>query len=51
MLNQEIQDLLSRQSRLKSQRDTWMDHWQDLAEVFLPGRADFTVWGRRPQAR
>lgn len=43
MSSQEIQDLLSRQSRLKGQRDTWMDHWQDLAEVFLPGRADFTV--------
>ena len=42
-LQTDIQDLLSRHSRLRSERDVWMEHWQDLAEVFLPGRADFTV--------
>ncbi|MEQ9609041.1 MAG: portal protein [Kiloniellaceae bacterium] len=40
---QEIEDLLSRHKRLKDQRRVWESHWQELAEVMLPRRADFTT--------
>lgn len=33
--------ILSRLDTLKSSRGTWENHWQDLAEVLLPNRADF----------
>ena len=39
----EIEDLLSRHKRLKDQRRVWESHWQELAEVMLPRRADFTT--------
>ena len=39
----EITDILDRKKRLKSSRSVWENHWQDLAEVMLPKRADFTV--------
>jgi len=48
---QEIEDLLSRHRRLKDQRRVWEGHWQELAEVMLPRRADFTTQktvGERP---
>ncbi len=35
-------DLLERYRRLKDDRRTWDAHWQDIAEVMLPQRADFT---------
>ena len=38
----EIDDLLARHQRLKEQRRAWESHWQELAEVMLPRRADFT---------
>ena len=38
----DIDDLLSRHKRLKDQRRLWESHWQELAEVMLPRRADFT---------
>lgn len=39
----EVQDILQRHKRLKTERGQWEQHWQDLAEVMLPRRADFTV--------
>ncbi|WP_420348625.1 portal protein [Pelagibius sp.] len=39
----EIDDLLARHKRLKDQRRLWESHWQELAEVMLPRRADFTT--------
>jgi hypothetical protein len=44
----QIEDLLSRHKRLKDQRRVWESHWQELAEVMLPRRADFTT-GRLDQ--
>lgn len=38
----EVEDLLSEWQGAEHQKGPWMDHWQELAEVFLPGRADFT---------
>ena len=38
-----VHDLLSRYRSLKAERRVWESHWQDLAEVFLPRRADFTT--------
>ncbi|MEQ8356725.1 MAG: portal protein [Kiloniellaceae bacterium] len=38
----EIEDVLARHKRLKAQRRHWESHWQELAEVLLPRRADFT---------
>lgn len=42
-MTREIEDLLSRHKRLKDQRRVWESHWQELAEVMLPRRADFTT--------
>lgn len=39
----DIEDLLGRFKRLGESRASWDAHWQDLAEIFLPRRADFTV--------
>ena len=38
-----VADILARHSKLKSARRTWEQTWQELAEVLLPRRADFTV--------
>jgi hypothetical protein len=41
-LNQDVKDILARHKHLAEERRTWEGHWQDLAEVMLPRRADFT---------
>lgn len=41
-MSNEIQQLLDRHSRLLERRRQWESHWQDLGEVFLTRRADFT---------
>lgn len=38
-----VADLLARHKKLKAARRTWEQTWQELAEVLLPRRADFTV--------
>jgi hypothetical protein len=38
-----VADILARHAKLKSARRTWEQTWQELAEVLLPRRADFTV--------
>ena len=38
-----VADLLARHRKLKAARRTWEQTWQELAEVLLPRRADFTV--------
>lgn len=38
----DVDDLLLMFNRLKSDRSSWEDHWQRLAELMLPKRADFT---------
>lgn len=47
----EIDDLLSRHKRLKDRRRIWESHWQELAEVMLPRRADFTTEHRAGERR
>ena len=42
-MTREIEELLQRHKRLKDERRVWESHWQDLAEVMLPRRADFTT--------
>lgn len=37
-----VQDILKRHASLRSNRRTWEQTWQELAEVLLPRRADFT---------
>lgn len=37
---------LRRYERLKAQRASWEEHWQEVAELMLPRRADFQ--GKRP---
>ncbi|WP_240932945.1 portal protein [Pelagibius litoralis] len=39
----QVEDILGRHKRLKDARRTWESHWQELAEVMLPRRADFTT--------
>ena len=41
-MNQDVKDILARHKHLADERRTWEGHWQDLAEVMLPRRADFT---------
>lgn len=38
-----IKDILDREKRLRGARSTWETHWQELAEVALPRRADFMI--------
>lgn len=38
-----VADLLARHKKLKSARRNWEQTWQELAEVLLPRRADFTL--------
>ena len=42
-MTKEIEDLLSRHKALKAERRHWEQHWQELAEVMLPRRAEFTT--------
>lgn len=39
----EVKPILDRLERLEGGRGTWEDHWQDVAEIMLPQRADFTT--------
>lgn len=39
-----IVDYLDRNKALKKRKGPWMQHWQDLAEVMHPRRADFTAF-------
>ena len=53
-MSREIQDLLQRLRKLEDNRRQWEDHWQELGELFLPRRADFTTThqpGQRRQER
>ena len=34
--------LLDRLSSLEEQRESWEDHWQDVADYIVPRKADFT---------
>ena len=38
-----VDDILARYGKLKIGRSQWENTWQELAEVLLPRRADFTV--------
>ncbi len=40
-MDKDVERLLDRYERLKTSRSTWLSHWQELAEFFLPRRADF----------
>ncbi len=42
-MTEQASDLISRYKKLKTDRTNWESHWQDLAERFLPRRADFTI--------
>ena len=41
-MQKDVQSLLDRHKRLIDGRRLWEGYWQELAEVFLPRRADFT---------
>ncbi len=42
-----VKDLIARQQALASNRGVWEKHWQDIADLMLPRRAEFTG-GRTP---
>lgn len=44
-MSNKVQDLIGRQKRLAETRRPWESHWQELAELLLPRRADFTSAG------
>ena len=39
----EVQDILDRHRRMAAGRESWDSHWQELAELLMPRRADFTA--------
>lgn len=39
----DVKPLLKRFEKLKGGRGTWEDHWQDIADVMLPQRSEFTT--------
>jgi len=41
-MSTDIQNLLERLKSMETARSAWMSHWQELAEYFVPRRADFT---------
>ena len=41
--NKLIKDILDREKRMRGAREVWETHWQELAEVMLPRRADFMI--------
>ncbi len=41
-MTDDTEELLARFKRLQDERRVWEAHWQELAEVMLPRRADFT---------
>src|SRR3990167_9779152 len=38
-----VHDLLDRRNALFAIREPWMAYWQELGDILLPNRADFTV--------
>ena len=38
-----VRDLIARQQRLGSERSVWESHWQDIADLMHPRRAEFNV--------
>jgi len=38
-----VHDLLDRRNALFAIREPWMPYWQELGDILLPNRADFTV--------
>ena len=50
-MSDKISDLLARLEGLKSARGQWERHWQELADYFLPRRADFGRTGRSDGAK
>lgn len=45
-----VHEILDREKKLRAARSQWESHWQELAEVMLPRRADFTT-DRTPGAK
>ena len=42
-MSDDVQDLIARHRKLADSRRAWDAHWQELAELLLPRRADFTT--------
>jgi hypothetical protein len=39
----DVQELVARYERLRSDRAAWDEHWQETAERVLPRAAEFTM--------
>ena len=42
-INQKAKQVIEKYETLKAQRSTWEDHWQDIADYFLPRKSNITV--------
>ena len=42
-INSKAKMVIDKYETLKGQRQTWEDHWQDLADYFLPRKSNITV--------
>ena len=42
-INKKAKQILEKYNTLKSQRQTWEDHWQDIANYFLPRKSNITL--------
>ena len=51
MTEDTVREILERWEQRKSARDQWENHWQELAEIMHPRRADFTTAPTRGDKR
>jgi hypothetical protein len=42
-INKKAKQIIEKYETLKAQRSTWEDHWQDIADYFLPRKSNITV--------
>ena len=42
-IDKKAKNILEKYNTLKSQRQTWEDHWQDVANYFLPRKSNITL--------
>lgn len=47
----EVLDLLDLSKRMDGKKSPWLEYWQQLGDIFLPNKADFTRAKREARAR
>ena len=50
-INAKAKQVIEKYQTLKEQRSTWEDHWQDIANYFLPRKSNITLKRTRGDKR